>query len=82
MDLKKVAEIRALHAKEFPDSEQYYEFLLYQIQSHIVEINDLKENKDPHLKSEIVDLAILSQLLTMQQDTPKDIFQKRYGRFK
>jgi hypothetical protein len=82
MNLKNVEEIRKLHAKEFPDDNDYYEFLMYQIQSHMVEINDLKENKDPHLQSEIVDLAILSQLLTMQQKTSKDIFEKRYKRFK
>jgi len=82
MDIKKVEEIRQLHTKEFSDDNDYYDFLMFQIQSHIVEISDLKDNNDPHLQSEIVDLAILSKLLTMQQNTPKTVFEKRYKRFK
>ena len=55
---------------------------MMEIQKHLVEINDLKDNKDPHLVSEVVDLSVLARMLALNQRASKDIFDKRLKKFK
>jgi len=55
---------------------------MMEIQKHLVEINDLNDNKDPHLVSEIIDLSVLARMLALNQGASKDIFNKRLKKFK
>lgn len=55
---------------------------MMQIQEHLVEINDLKEEKDPHATKEIIDLSILTRLLALQQGANKNLFNQRFKKFK
>ena len=78
-------EIGTLHRsseKQFSTKEDHYEFLMMEIQKHLVEINDLKEDKDPHLVSEIADLSVLTRMLALNQDATKSIFSERFKKFK
>ncbi|MBU1005077.1 MAG: hypothetical protein KJ561_04575 [Nanoarchaeota archaeon] len=68
--------------KQFKDTKGYYEFLMFEVQKHIVEINDLKENKNPHVKKEIVDLAILSKMLALNEGANKGTYNERLKKFK
>ncbi len=82
MDLKQIAEIHELSREQFSSTKEFYEFLMYQMQSHMIEIDDLKTNGDPHYKHEIADLAILAKLLADCEGADNNIFCERYGRFR
>ena len=55
---------------------------MLQIQEHLVEINGLKEDKDPHAVKEMIDLSILARMLALQQGANKTLFDQRFNKFK
>jgi len=55
---------------------------MLQIQEHLVEINDLKEEKDPHSVKEMIDLSILTRMLALNQGADKKLFNQRFNKFK
>jgi len=65
--MDEIQKLSRLFSKKFSNDEEYYEHLMYEIQNHLVMISDRKEQNDPTLADEVIDLAILSQLLRMQQ---------------
>ena len=66
---------------QFKDPKEYYEFLMFEIQGHIVEINDLKEEKNSHAIKEMVDLAILSKMLALHEGANKSTYSERLKKF-
>jgi hypothetical protein len=82
LSLNDLQTIEKLNKKQFPDKKEYYEFLMLEIQKHLVEINDLKENKDPHCVKEIIDLSVLTRLLALQEGANKTLFTQRFKKFK
>jgi hypothetical protein len=77
-----VRTIENLSKKQFQTKEEYFDFLMMEIQQHLVEINDLKENNDPHAVSEMIDLSILTRLLALQEGADKKLFNERFRKFK
>jgi len=55
---------------------------MLEIQKHLVEINDLKEKKDPHAVAEMIDLSVLTRLLALEEGADKKLFQDRFKKFK
>lgn len=82
MDLKEIAEIDRMHKERFSSVKELYKFLMEQMQSHMIEIDDLKNNKDPHYVKEIADLAILAKLLANCEGCDDSVFEERYKKFK
>lgn len=82
MDLKEIAEIHDLNKNQFSSGKDMYDFLMFQMQSHMIEIDDRKTNGDDHYRKEIADLAILAKLLAMSEDVDDSVFKERYRRFK
>ena len=82
MDLKEVDDIHELNKNRFATSKEMYDFLMFQMQSHMIEIDDLKNNRDPHYIKEIADLAILAKLLANCEGCDDKIFKERYKRFR
>lgn len=69
-----------LNKKQFSSSEDYHEFLMFHIQSHIVEVNDLKANKDPHIVKELADLTLLAHMLAIHEGADKETFKERINK--
>ena len=82
MKLELVKKLTEQSQERFPDKKEHHEFLMFQIQHHFVEINDLIAKKDPHCKKEIADLAILCQMLAINEDVNSKIFKERLVKFK
>ncbi len=82
MDLKEVAEIHDMNRERFSSSKELYDFLMFQMQSHMIEIDDRKNDGDDHYRKEVADLAILAKLLAMCEDVDDSIFIERYSKFK
>ena len=82
LSLTDIKTIERLNRKQFPDNQEYYDFLMLEIQKHLVEINDLKEKKDPHCIKETIDLSVLTRLLALQEGANKDLFSQRFKKFK
>ena len=55
---------------------------MLEIQKHLVEINDLKDNKDTHCVKEVIDLSILARMLASQEGANKNLFNERFKKFK
>jgi len=66
----------------FSTKDEHHDFLMFQIQHHLVEINDLIAKKDPHCKKEIADLAILCYMLAENEAVNSKIFKERLVKFK
>jgi hypothetical protein len=82
MELEVVKKLTAESKKRFKSKNEHCDFLMFQIQHHLVEINDLFGKKDPHCKKEIADLAILCQMLALNEDVNSKIFKERLVKFK
>ncbi len=74
---KDVSGLNELNKKKFSSPEEYHDFLMFHIQSHLVEVSDLKANKDPHLVKELADLTLLSYMLAINEGADKNIFKER-----
>jgi hypothetical protein len=81
MNLEALQEIYQANKERFQSPKSFYDFLMWQIQSHLVEVDDLKQNGDQHYIKEIADIAILAKLLAMSEGVDDEIFQERYKRF-
>ena len=44
MELKEIEEIGKMSQERFQSQKEHYEFLMYQLQSHMIEIDDRKTN--------------------------------------
>ena len=82
MDLKQIAKIHEMNKERFSSNNELYDFLMEQLQSHWIEVDDLKKERDPHYQKEVADLAILAKLLAMCEDVDDSVFKERYKRFK
>jgi hypothetical protein len=82
MDLQQVTDIYDLNKNKYPSDKELYDFLMFQMQSHMIEIDDRKSNGDDHYRKEIADLAILAKMLAMCEQVDDNIFLERYSRFK
>ena len=71
-----------MNKERFSSSKEMYDFIMFQMQSHMIEIDDRKTNNDDHYRKEIADLAILGKLLAMCEDVDDSVFCERYKRFK
>ena len=74
--------LEKLNKKQFPGKTAYFDFLMMEIQKHLVEINDLTERKDPHAIKEMIDLSVLTRLLALQEGATKELFDERFKKFK
>lgn len=81
MDVQQLLKLDSLNKKQFSSQKDYYDFLMFQIQSHMVEIEDLKSNHDPHMVNEMVDICILSHMLAMSHGADNTVFKERYMKF-
>lgn len=50
---------------------------MFHIQSHLVEVSDLKADKDPHLAKELADLTLLPYMLAVDEGADKATFKER-----
>ena len=82
MNLELVEKLAKKSLDQFSDKKEHHDFLMFEIQNHLVEINDLIAKKDPHSKKEIADLAILCQMLAINEDVNSKIFSERLVKFK
>jgi hypothetical protein len=82
MDVTEIKEIYDLNKKRFSSTSEMYGFIMEELQSHWIEVDDLKKENDPHYQKEIADLAILAKLLALCEDVDDSIFSERYERFK
>ncbi|MCK5283271.1 MAG: hypothetical protein KAK00_07725 [Nanoarchaeota archaeon] len=82
MELKEIEEIGKMSQERFQSQKEHYEFLMYQLQSHMIEIDDRKTNGDLHYLNEIADIAILAHLLAKCEGVEDSVFKERYRRFK
>jgi len=80
--VQEVKELMELDQKLYPDSKKYFKFLMYELQKHLLEIDELYDEKDPHIQAEIADIAILARILALQQGVDEETFSKRFQRFK
>lgn len=78
---KEVLLLNNLNKKKF-SADEYHDFLMYHIQSHLVEVSDLKAAKDPHLVKEMVDLTLLSYMLAVNEGASSKIFRERIKKIK
>ncbi len=81
MDVTQILELDKANKERFSDAHDYYSFLMYQLQSHLVEIDDLKTERDPHYVKEIADIVILAHLLAKSEGADDEVFRERYKRF-
>ena len=79
--IQEVEHIQKLSKKQFPKKEDYHDFLMMEIQKHLVEINDLIEKRDPHATAEMIDLSILGGLVALNDGADKKLVEKRFDRF-
>jgi hypothetical protein len=82
MDVNQILEFDKLNKQRFPSKKEYYDFLMFQLQSHMIEIDDLKQNGDSHYVHEIADIAILAKLLALAEGADDSVFEERYNRFR
>jgi hypothetical protein len=82
MDLKQISDIHSMNKERFSSTKEMYEFLMFQMQSHMIEIDDLKNNGDDHYIKEIADLAILGKLLAECEGVDDSVFCERYKKFR
>lgn len=80
--IKELIGINKLNKKKFKNKKEYYDFLMYQIQSHMVEIDELKTNEDPHLIKEAADIALLSHILAINEGADEKTFKERINKIK
>ena len=80
--IKELVEINKLNKKKFKNKKEYYDFLMFQIQSHMVEIDELKCNDDPHLIKESTDIALLSHILAISEGANEKTFKERINKIK
>lgn len=81
MEIGEILEIDKKNKQRFSSQKDYYDFLMFHLQSHMIEIDDLKQGRNPHYVKEIVDLAILAKLLALSEGADDSVFQERYKRF-
>jgi len=62
--------------------EDCYDFIMMEIQKHLLEIHDLTEKKDSHAVAEIVDLSILTRMLARLQGATPSLTNDRFNKFK
>ncbi|MFH2028291.1 MAG: hypothetical protein ABIJ08_04095 [Nanoarchaeota archaeon] len=82
ISFKDIQGIENLNKKRFPEKEGFNDFLIMEIQKHLVEINDLKEDNDPHYLAEMIDLSILCRLLASNEGATDKLFKERLKKFK
>ena len=72
LDLDKINNTKYSNEKEF------YDYLMFEIQSRMVEIDDCKCEKDfDNVKVAAADIAILGKLLAMNEKVNSDVFEER-----
>ena len=76
-----IAKLDKANKERFPDKFDYYRFLMEQLQSHLVEVDELKRKGDSHYIKEIADISILVGLLALSEGADDAIFEERYKRF-
>ncbi len=82
MQLEIIKNLTQQSQERFSSEDEHHEFLMFQIQHHLVEINDLTAKKDPHCKKEIADLAVLCHMLAINKNVDSKIFKQRLVKFK
>lgn len=82
MDMNKLKKVFKLNQEQFPGENELHGFLLFEIQKHLVEINDLLDKKDNHYRKEMADLTILTHMLACCNDADSKIFGERLEKFK
>jgi len=68
--------------KKGGNAKEYHDFLMFELQKHLVEINELKDSKDPHIVNEAADLAILAKMLALSEGADESVFSDRFEKFK
>jgi len=81
MQLDTIKKLTNESSKRFSTKQEHHDFLMFEIQHHLVEINDLVEKKDPHAKKEMIDLGVLSFMLALNNDANSKIFDERLKKF-
>jgi|TARA_B100001971_G_C17968103_1_gene420910 hypothetical protein len=82
-----IVPITELQSLEDINKEKYpkkdaYDDLMFEIQKHLVDINDLKEKNSSKTVSKIVDLSILTGMLALHEGASKKLFNERREKFK
>ena len=80
--MNEIIELDKLNKKQFSGPKDYYDFLMFHIQSHLVEIDDMKCSKDPKLEKEVADIALLSYLLAVHEGASEKDFKERIEQIK
>jgi len=80
IDAKELILLDRLNKKKL--GSEYHDFLMFEIQKHMVEINDLKAKKDKHIVNETADLSILAKMLALHEGVNKGVYTRRLKKFK
>lgn len=81
MNINSFIKITKQSQKKFSKKEDHHDFLMFEIQKHLVEINDLTAKKEAHAKKEMADLAVLSFMLAFSDGVGERIFRERLKKF-
>jgi len=82
MELDLINKLAKESQERFSSKAEHHDFLMFHIQHHLVEINDLMAKKDPHCKKEMADLVILCHMLAHNEEVDSKIFKERMAKFK
>lgn len=82
MELELINNLAKESQERFSTKKEHHDFLMFHIQHHLVEINDLMAKKDSHCKCEMVDLVILCHMLAHNEEVDSKLFKERIAKFK
>ncbi len=65
------------HKARFASQADFFDWVMMEIQSHMIQVEDLRREKDPEMEAEIADLAALALLLAKAHAVEeKEILQR------
>jgi hypothetical protein len=70
--------IDKLSNTKFKEQKQFYDYLMFEMQSRIVDIDDCKCSKDDiNSKKVAADMAIIARLIAMNEGVTTEIMEQR-----
>lgn len=82
MEEKGINNIIELDKRQFNNKKKYFEFILKEIERHILLLRDLEEKKETRLRSEIIDVYVWAKILLKTEKINKKEVNKRISYFK
>ena len=67
---------------KFSNEKEFYDTLMFEIQSRMVMIDDMKSDKNPDVINACADIAILSKMLALHEGASEDTFKEQLTKVK